>query len=591
MPRTKLTYIYFVVVNLLLFHLLLDLPREVAYRFELYRHEWYVIGVFALALLVVLAHLVAFCVSPIVYGVLRGIEAVKLGPRILQVIRPFELVTFVAFLYVNFIYLDIFVANFQASLVGPTLYSRIKMVLFLLALGLSVFFFYRYKVRIVKFLENLLPKLRWVATVTLVTALGLSAGRIAYKYEGQGCAEVPLDVLQSFGNVQADRPMPNIVVLTFDGLSAEHMSLYGYFRNTMPHLDRFSEKCTVLDNINSVSHLTLPSLITFLLGKNPTTWKQRQKAGFIHEIDNVENLLRVLEALGYSIRIALDHSFVNWKIQRIKYHCPNIVPGLGFKMTPYQFKGPWWFPRSAFSLIYGHVDYKARSWTESWVSSIKYLHDFVLGRIRRGTWKLAGRPIPVALQTPVLKERMDKDFFLPFLEHELQKTKEPAFLWIHSNVPHNPFYPPAPFFGRYHKPQSENSWEDYNQLINEAKRSSSSLEAREKLRALYDEYILYLDAGIAETFKVIGSIKLRRPLVFIITADHGANKGFLPDASKKEIYHIPLIICEPGQTDRRRVSAPGGTLDFAPTILELIGVAPPEWMEGKSLLRFMQRDR
>ena len=36
MPRIRFPYIYFIVVNLLLFHLLLDLPREVAYRFKLY---------------------------------------------------------------------------------------------------------------------------------------------------------------------------------------------------------------------------------------------------------------------------------------------------------------------------------------------------------------------------------------------------------------------------------------------------------------------------------------------------------------------------------------------------------------------------
>ncbi|MDA2917445.1 hypothetical protein MYX64_11515, partial [Nitrospinae bacterium AH_259_B05_G02_I21] len=131
MPRTRLTYIYVVVVNLLLFHLLLDLPREIAYRFGLYGHEWYGIGIFALAILVVLAHFVAFGLSLLLYGLLKGFETFGHGRRFLEAVRPFELVVFVAFLYINFIYFDIFVLGIQHSLgVGGGLVTRIKEAIF-----------------------------------------------------------------------------------------------------------------------------------------------------------------------------------------------------------------------------------------------------------------------------------------------------------------------------------------------------------------------------------------------------------------------------------------------------------------------------
>ena len=105
--------------------------------------------------------------------------------------------------------------------------------------------------------------------------------------------------------------------------------------------------------------------------------------------------------------------------------------------------------------------------------------------------------------------------------------------------------------------------------------------------------ILYADAGIAEALKIIREIELLNPWILLITTDHGARGGFFisGDVSKEETYHIPLIICESGQGNGQRVQAHGDTVDFAPTILELIGVPPPEWMEGKSLVRFMGRRR
>lgn len=194
------------------------------------------------------------------------------------------------------------------------------------------------------------------------------------------------------------------------------------------------------------------------------------------------------------------------------------------------------------------------------------------------------------------RQRIEGDFKLPFLSKELPSTKEPFFLWIHALPPHRPFNPPPPFFGRYLKSQETDKQIRRAAGLHTLKSNRGMKrrfpEASKKLRARYDENILYMDKGIARTLKIIRKTELHNPWVLLIFSDHGARrKDFFPDASDEEQLHIPLIICESGQFEGRRVQAPGEVLDFAPTILELIGVDPPKWMDGKSLVRIMESGR
>ena len=54
---------------------------------------------------------------------------------------------------------------------------------------------------------------------------------------------------------QAD-DLPNMIIILFDAMSARHMSLYGYQRQTTPQLSRFAERCTVFNAHYSASNFT-----------------------------------------------------------------------------------------------------------------------------------------------------------------------------------------------------------------------------------------------------------------------------------------------------------------------------------------------
>ena len=81
----------------------------------------------------------------------------------------------------------------------------------------------------------------------------------------------------------------------------------------------------------------------------------------------------------------------------------------------------------------------------------------------------------------------------------------------------------------------------------------------------------------------------------MVSADHGESfeGGVYQHESAyqtRPVIHVPLIIRTPGQQESRRVSFTADQTALAPTILELAGQPKPEWMQGESLVKWMNGD-
>ena len=92
-----------------------------------------------------------------------------------------------------------------------------------------------------------------------------------------------------------------------------------------------------------------------------------------------------------------------------------------------------------------------------------------------------------------------------------------------------------------------------------------------------------VDKSMAEIFKTIQE----HDGVFIITADHGNVEQMVnPKTGEPDTEHtghpVPFIVANDTQVTALRS---GGKLsDVAPTILQIMGIAAPDEMEGKSLI-------
>ena len=61
----------------------------------------------------------------------------------------------------------------------------------------------------------------------------------------------------------------NIVLITVDTLRADHLSCYGYDRNTSPAIDKIAEKGIIFNNALAPSSWTAPSMVSLLTSVYP----------------------------------------------------------------------------------------------------------------------------------------------------------------------------------------------------------------------------------------------------------------------------------------------------------------------------------
>src|SRR2546427_6759653 len=136
-------------------------------------------------------------------------------------------------------------------------------------------------------------------------------------------------------------------------------------------------------------------------------------------------------------------------------------------------------------------------------------------------------------------------------------TDKKWFAWVHLYDPHEPYRAPEPYASQH---------------------------------AAYDAEVAYTDAMIGRMLAEIDAAHhLDRTLV-IVAADHGESLGehgershgvFAYDATLR----VPWLVWAGPRIGAHRFDAPARLIDLAPTLLDLIGVQPPQSFEGRSLLQ------
>ena len=136
----------------------------------------------------------------------------------------------------------------------------------------------------------------------------------------------------------------------------------------------------------------------------------------------------------------------------------------------------------------------------------------------------------------------------------------PFFVWLHLYDPHSSYNPPEPFRTRY-------------------------------AGRLYDGEVAYTDSQLARLFSELRKTGTYDRALIVLLSDHGESLGeHGEDEHGFFIYnstlHVPMIFKLPrGQSSARVVQQPVGTIDVAPTLLELLRLRDPlsRQFQGSSL--------
>ena len=173
---------------------------------------------------------------------------------------------------------------------------------------------------------------------------------------------------------------------------------------------------------------------------------------------------------------------------------------------------------------------------------------------------------------------------------------EPFFLFIHTYHTHAPYDPqPTHLESVYEKEYMGQFTGEAAQLLksNQLKLSGISPNVRpediEYLRALYRAEIREVDEFLDRLFVELERRSLWDEVLVIITSDHGESffeREFFEHGTGlyDELINVPLLIKTPASlaTKAQVVDRQVELLDLGPTILDLIGIDPPETFQGRS---------
>jgi arylsulfatase A-like enzyme len=350
----------------------------------------------------------------------------------------------------------------------------------------------------------------------------------------------------------------NVVLISFDALTAQDMSLYGYRLPTTPQFERLAARSYNFVNFYSSSDFTTPAAASLLTGQYPLTNRVFQLYGHIPHRLREDNVAWILRQHGYTTAAIVTNPAAHPLTLRIAD---------SFSSLPWPPMSPWFFTGTfLLQLRHGLLFNVANGLAANALRNFGCL----LGRFNRASWV---EPRAVFASA--------RDF--------IRGARTPYFLWIHLYPPHAPYLTSAPFRGRFlpgsdFTTQAQYFWQMTGPSYPPAMQHQVGL-----LRLRYDESIAECDSALGEFLDWMATSHRDANTVLVVTSDHGENfsDGWWSHESPNLHYaetHIPLLISLPGQSRGYTETEDGDLTDIAPTLLAVLGIGKPSWMDGHPLI-------
>lgn len=327
----------------------------------------------------------------------------------------------------------------------------------------------------------------------------------------------------------------NILVIVVDTLRPDHLSCYGYERDTSPNIDRLAGESVLFEEARSTSSWTLPAMMSMFTGRN---CRRHGVLDYRHSLtSNIPILAGLLREHGYAT--------------------------IGVVSTP-TLEGRFGFAR-------GFDTYDDQSYKMTYED----LEDFgSAGDRLQASRDMVSSPLITRLASNWI--------------NRLVKKEKPWYLFVHYMDPHFNYLPPAPYNTMY-DPDYKGSVDGRDVKYSKTIRPGVDSNDLRHLIALYDGEIRHNDEQLGELLQTLRQSGQYDNTIIVLTADHG--EEFLEHGSTAhgetlydEVVRIPLIIRMPGQTARKRKD-PVSLVDVFPTLCQAVGIKVPEGLDGLDLAK------
>jgi arylsulfatase A-like enzyme len=340
-----------------------------------------------------------------------------------------------------------------------------------------------------------------------------------------------------------DRPVqnPNIILIVADALRPDHMGCYGYGRETTPHLDALAAESVLFEKAYCQMPLTPSSIFSIFSGLHPEAHGlifagEDDGSLFARPATGISLLPEVLENRGYCCLAITSTAWLD----------PELGFGRGFRKYINHWRGLTFAPR-------------------------------------------INRDLKQALA--ILPETRCERFF--------------AFL--HYYDPHSasddqgnrlPYYAPEEYIARFgvdtaavtaRMAEAGLGSSRFLAWLYEQEDGGPTPEEISGIRDLYDASIAAFDTEMGRLFESLKAAGIYEDALIIFTADHGQefmeHGEFIHNQVYEETIRVPLIIRFPrGRTGGRRRAGPVKLLDIFPTVIDYLGLEPPGYLQGESML-------
>ncbi|HKH47044.1 MAG TPA: sulfatase [Thermoanaerobaculia bacterium] len=334
------------------------------------------------------------------------------------------------------------------------------------------------------------------------------------------------------GACSRDRSGPprrlNLLLIVVDTLRADHLGVYGYARNTSPHVDAFARRSLFFRNARSQAACTFPSVNSILTSRYPFAFlDQLDQAMGIPEA--IPSIAEILHPRGYRT-VAISTSAI---VRQSPSH-RNPTGGFGRGFDEFHEDCLWRPAKCVNQQAFAELD-RARGGDAPLFLYLHYIdpHDPYAP--------------PDSYERRFAHGCPAKDFIR-------KGSPNPIGKWIYRGGP-DPGVTP---------------------------------EDLQHLRDLYDDEIAYFDGQFKELLHALESGGWLDNSIVVFAADHG--EEFLEHGHIEHcravfdtLVKTPLFVHVPGVA-ARTIEEPVQNLDIMPTLLDYAGVpAGPARLEGRSL--------
>ena len=134
-----------------------------------------------------------------------------------------------------------------------------------------------------------------------------------------------------------------------------------------------------------------------------------------------------------------------------------------------------------------------------------------------------------------------------------------------------------------------------NAYLDIPKNGPVSAKMEKDLIKSYYASVSYMDAMLGKLIKALDDLDLRENTTIVFWSDHGfflGEHGFwCKHHTFQEAIHVPLIVSSPGMKKNVQSDALVEYVDIYPTISEIAGLNPPEYIHGKSFVPLLKNPK